>query len=465
MALKPRTLALTSLVLTSLALTSLALSFSGGEARAQALDGPHAGAASLGLAGAGVTLSGDPAALWLNPARLVRSRSRILTSLELRRPARSVVLRGTDVGAHQMSEARDGASTRLSPVVGLALPLWRRRLWLGAGYRLAPRLEASYPGALAAGKRELTRYLGSELTVDRHLFSLAAAFGWSWLGLGASLELSHTRLAFTRTLWVGYAKDAGQERDMTARLGGSDAVAVGALLGTWINLRRWIPLELAVAVRIPVRSRVEAPVSLGPGPAPQGYSLEVHEGQATVELGAPLEIRGGLALDFTRFRLLLEVGLARWSRPGPWRATLTDTAIELDGASGKVVRPLAELPLGIRLRDRISAHLGVEVPLLQELLTARVGYAYVRGATRSTNPSPVLIDLDHHLLGAGLQVRAGRWVTLAVAVAHAVSSTLEAEGGEGRQLTPLDPQLAEELGKGRYTAGSTRVALEAQVVW
>lgn len=152
-------------------LLALSLSF-GGSARAQALDTPPAGAASLALAGAGVTRTGDPAAVWINPARLTCGQAHAgalaaLAALELHSTARSVGLQPAGVVNARAELARGAAGTLLSPSVAASLPLpWLRRTWIGVGYRVGPHLESRYPRALTADDQPVvrpTRYLGTEL--------------------------------------------------------------------------------------------------------------------------------------------------------------------------------------------------------------------------------------------------------------------------------------------------------------
>ncbi len=461
-------------ILLALSLSSLVLSHSG-SAWAQALDTPPAGAASLALAGAGVTRTADPAAVWINPARLTRGSAQAgaltaLAALELRSTSRSVGLQPTGVVNARAELARGGAGTLLSPSVAAALPLpWLRRTWIGVGYRVGPHVESRYPRAVTAADQLVgrpTRYLGTELEQIQHIFSLGVARGWTWLSLGVSLALSPTRVAFERTLWVGAERDAADASyDLTARMAGTDTLRVGALLGASIDLRKWIPLELGLALRVPgTSSSVSAPLALTWGELPQEHLERAQGGEAKLALpGPPLRLQAGLALDFARFRLLLEVAFERWSSGGSWRMALKESYVKLVDAAEET--PLTELPLGIRLQDRVSAHAGLEVPLVRGLLTARAGYAYVRGATRGDQPSPVLIDLDHHVLGVGLHLRARRWFALAVAVAHTLDASLQAGAEEGRRVTPLISAAQEPEGAGLYEASSTRVSLELQIGW
>ena len=248
-------------------------------------------------------------------------------------------------------------------------------------------------------------------------------------------------------------------------MAGTDTLRVAALLGVSIDLRKWIPLELGLALRVPgTSSSISAPLALTRGELPQGHLERAQGGEAELALpGPPLRLQAGLALDFARFRLLLELAFERWSSGGGWEMALTGSSVELAGAAEAV--QLTKLPLGIRLRDCVSAHAGLEIPLVRGLLTARAGYAYVRGATRDDQPSPVLIDLDHHVLGAGLHLRAKRWFALAVAVAHAFDATMQAGAEEGRRVTPLVAGPSEPEGAGLYETSNTRVALELQVGW
>jgi long-subunit fatty acid transport protein len=446
------------------------LTLSSGSTLAQPLEGPGAGATSLAMAGARTVLVKDPAALWSNPANIARSKSRVSLALQMSGDSRSVRLSGQAVNEYDPREARDLAGTILAPAASLALPLWRDRLWLGIGYRIGLRLKSAYPpsgdGDGTKARADPGRYLGTELGLEQHLFSLGAAFRWSWLSFGASLELSHLRLGrYRQTLWAGEEQDlydpfrrpGTTELDMDLLLQGSGTLAAGALFGLWFTPLSDL-IEVGLTLQLPVTCTLSGTATLEQW---RNVYQPIASGNSSLELILPLRLRGGVAIDLKLFRLALEAALARWSRNEEITARLEGVRIELgDGRAKNITR----LPLGIQLRDHISAHLGVEVPLWRGFIVCRAGYAYHRGATPPSAPSATLVDLDHHELGVGLLLEA-KQIRLAVAVSHAFEATLAASGEQRRAVNPLDPEISESIGRGRYSSSSTRVVIELQTGW
>jgi long-subunit fatty acid transport protein len=449
-------------------------------AAGQDLERTTGSAVELGLAGAGVTVVQDPTALFVNPANLPRSEGMLAATLGLRNAERSYFPppEVNQTVGEQPVEARDTAGVALAPSLCVALPLWRRRLWAAVGYHTGLMVRSHYPAAPTeeGGREDPTRYLGTELALTQHVISLGLALRWRWLAIGAALELSHLRFEHRRSLWAGLVEDhANPNRlqnpamDLDARLSGRNTLRTGALIGLWV--RPLSRVELAVTVRPPLTARVEGELTLeavdDPLP-PTGYTgLEPQGGGMLVKLPLPLEVRGGIVAKVWRLRLLAEAAWARWSTADDLAAELEGAAVVLvNAASQPTTRELVSqnrLPLAIHLEDRLSFHLGAELPLLDRLLVVRTGYAFHLGATRTDLPAPTLLDLDRHVLGLGLEVRRG-CVKIGLALSHSFRASLES-GGQAVLHNPLDPSLTVPVGEGRYTTSATRFVLQVQLGW
>jgi len=439
---------------------------------AQALDDQPGGLVGLSLAGARVLSVRSAAALWANPANLVHSEEQVVVGLRLQTGDRS--LQRTDIiNASTISSAQDKAGVQVLPLAGLALPIWKRRLWIAVGYHPGIEAESFFPPTSGPTSRtDPTRYSGTELSLQHHRASLGLALGWSFISIGAALELGHLRIRLRRSLWAGLAADSSKlinedgGLDLDATLEGNDVLDAGALLGIWVEPLAF--LQAGLTVRLPATAKVQGTVALQRGPGTHsGYdSWATRDGEMSLDLTLPLEIRGGLAFTWGQVRIYGEGALTRWASMDDPQAQLTDAAIYLEksGSPGPTTesRPLSQLALGLHLRDRFSFHAGVEVRLLSGFMVLRSGYAYHHGATVPKAPNPLLLDLNRHVWAGGLEVAVQR-IRLGLGFHHSFQTTLDSSG-EGTALSaPLAPQLSKSVGEGRYTSQMTRILLEARV--
>ena len=442
-------------------------------AAAQALESNPGSATALSLAGAGVTSVQDPAAIWINPANLVHSSARVAAGLGLETSGRSAFRVGP---INQGSpEARDGAGVQLAPHVGVAVPLWDDRLWAGLGYHLELNHRSRYPvyphADLPTPVAERTgpvRFIGTELQLQQHMISLGLAFRWSMLAVGGALELSHVRLAHRRTLWAGFKGDASQleehELNVDALVEASGLLDAGAVFGVW--LRPVSFLELGLAARLPVRSRLEGSATLVAGVgAPRGYdSWTARGGDARLEVLLPLQVEGGFTLTWRSLRMFCQFSWRRWSAMDSPEALLEDAALVLTRASAAETWPVTRLPLGIQLQDHLALRAGLEWRLWSGFLTLRTGYAFHQGGTRGESPAPVLLDLNRHVWSLGAEV-AVKTVRLGLAVQQSFEASLNATGQEARLHNPLDSAVTGPVGEGHYQADMTRVLMDVQIGW
>ncbi len=446
----------------------------------QALETNPASATALSLAGAGVTAVQDPVSLWINPANLVHSGARVAAGLGLEVSGRSAFRLGAiNEGS---PEARDGAGARLSPHVGIALPLWERRLWAGVGYHLELNHRSRYPVYPAAASESLkptdptpvadrngpVRFLGTELLLQQHVVSVGLAFRWRLVAVGAALELSHLRLVHRRTLWAGFKGDGSKleepELNVDALVEARGLLDAGAVFGMWLRPVSFV--ELGVALRMPVRSRLEGDATLTPGEgSPHGYSAwTARGGEASLEVMLPLQVEAGLTLSWRSLRLFLQLSWRQWSAMDSPTAELEDAAMVLSQAGGAETWPLARLPLGIDLGDHLAARAGLQWSLWSGFLVLRTGYAFHHGGTPAESPTAVLLDLDRHVWSVGAEVSVQR-VRLGLAVQHSFQAALDATGERALLHNPLDSTVTAAVGEGRYQTDMTRVLLEARVGW
>ena len=444
-------------------------------ARAQALEIQPASATALSLAGAGVTAVKAPAALWQNPANMVQSDTRVAAGLSLESSGRSV-FRLVEINAAS-PESRDGSGVQPAAHAALVLPLWERWLWAGIGYHLQLNLHSAFPvygestaeDLPSARRTDRARFSGTELQLQQHVFSLGLAGRFKQLALGLALELSHVRLAHRRSLWAGFQGDRAKLEDASlnvdASLSASGLLDAGALLGVWF--RPFSFLELGLALRLPVRSRLQGSLQLEPGKGvPHGYAgWSARGGDVELELLLPLELRGGVAVAWRALQLHLELCWRQWSALEDLVARPDDAALLLSQQVGRAENwPVQNLPLGIQLQDQLSVRAGVQLRLWSGFLTLNAGYAYHQGGTGSESPVAVLLDLDRHVLGLGLQLALWR-VQLGLAVQHSFKATLDATGRELLLHNPLDSSVTNPVGEGHYSTELTRVLVEARVGW
>jgi hypothetical protein len=446
-------------------------------ASGQALEERPVGSAGLAMAGAGVSSLRGPASLWINPALLPLAGSRVTLELGLLGDSRQLSVT-TEVN-ESTPPARDLDGVHLSPAVALAYPLGLRWLWGGLAYRVARQIHSRYPALAGSFDTSTTpatpakdapgRYLGGELTLEQHVIALALGVASRRVGLGASLELSHVRLAHRRSLWAGAVGDAARltdgRYDLDAFVAAQGSLSVGALFGAWAQPLPW--LELGAALRLPVTASLDGTFSLAPvgGLAPSGTTgILAQGGSARLDWRLPLEVRGGLTLGPPRWRLLLEAAFQRWSSANDPVARLTDAAVLLRSPSGTRTLPLPELPLGLGLRDSWSLHAAAEVAPWGSALVFRTGWAFHSGASTASLPSPVLLDLPRHVLGLGLQAQLG-WLRLGAAFAYSFESEQRVDDNSTQLVNPVAPAVTAAIGAGSYKSSRVFAILEAGAGW
>lgn len=437
-------------------------------AHGQGLDPPPAGAAGLALGGVGAVSLPTPAALWTNPSLIAGSARSVALELGLRRSDRSLVR--TDV-VNQTAPARDTAAATLAPAISIAVPVWRPWLWAGLAYHLHLRADSEYPPQVTkAGASRLSpgRYRGTSLDLQQHMISLGLAAHSRYVALGASLELSHLRLAHRQSLWAGTQQDQPLNEnpllDVDAQLEAANVAALGGLLG--ITLRPWSFLEIGGAVRLPFTARLDGSMILAAGTrAPYGYtSISAKGGDARTDLPLPLEVRAGVGVGPARLKLLVEVAYSRWSAASGLAAQLEGAALQLKKGTTAPLeqRPIERLALGVELDDRFSVHGALVVEPWPGVLWLRSGYAFHHGATRPEAPSSVLLDLDHHVWSLGLEAGRGA-VRFGVAFAQSFEASLDAPGDRALLQNPLSPSVTIPVGRGQYAASAIAVAFESSV--
>jgi hypothetical protein len=439
---------------------------------AQALERGARSALGLAFGPAGAITTRGAAAILENPAGLDPERAE--ASLGVGVSLADITIQRTSAVVNQaLREARDQAGPLVAPLVALAVPLVPGRFVVGLGYTFALRAESFYPaypeanGSISPVQREdPTRYGGTELSLTVHRVSLGAAIAFRLVTFGAALELDAVRLRTRRTFFAGLKADAKRledpSLDVDATLSGRTGIGATALLG--LALRPARRLEVDVAVRLPAHVSVEEAVDLLPGSRPPEGTSEIFArlGSARLTLDLPLEVTLAAALALGPVRLLAGGSYARTS-------TLGDLAAELEGADLVLKRgrsferhPLSTLPLGLGLRDQLGLHGGLELRLLEGFLALRLGYSYYRGATDPDAPSPVLLDLDRHVLGLGVD-GGTRLLRAALSLSQDIPETRELAGSRAMLVNLLDSSVSEVVGKGKYRAAATRLMLELRV--
>lgn len=444
--------------------------------QAQALSPSRGGAANLAMAGAGTAgVSGEPAALFLNPAAVALGAGRLSLGLGMVSHQRFVHrLRPLD----PLPEARDAASVR--PIGHLALvqplPFWGERLRLLAGYRTGLNNGSNYPrtyetpGTPGTPRSDSGRYLGTGMSIQEHLAYLGLALRWRFLHLGAALELGHLRLDLSRNMWAGLPADYSLLERPDLDLGTTlelktPSVAPGAVVGLLITPLPY--LAAGISVRLPVIHHLEGDASFtNPRQAPSGHAKAQARGApATLDLRLPLRLRGGLSAGWPLLRASVDVAWARWSTAGSLVASAPGAELTLtQGTRAARTVPLELLPLGITLRDDISVHAGLTSNLPGGFLTLHAGYAHHRGASDPDLPGAVALDLQRHVMGLGASL-AIKPIRISLALSQDFGEVLETEAKDASLDNPVSPQTTAKVGEGKYGASATRVVVELQAGW
>jgi hypothetical protein len=380
------------------------------------------------------------------------------------------LLTADEGGGDAPVEGRDIAGAQVTPFFGLVLPLWRQILFAGVGFHQGLKVSSRYPGSGADGAPAAPgRYRGLELELQHHLASLGLALRYEILALGATLQLGHLTLRHRQATWAGFREDeqrlGDSALDVLATFEGGGGPSIGGVLGLWLRPLRF--LELGLSVALPLTARVSGALTLEEAAQPpQGYSAIYGRGSdASTELQLPLRVQGGVALAISWIRVTLEAALDRWSEVPGWSAELEGARLELITPEDLLEAvPLARLPLSAPLRDHVSLHVGLILRPFGPSFALRSGYAFHRGGTRPEAPSPVLIDLDRHVLAMGVEAARGD-LSLALAFSTSLEASLDAPGEEALMVNPLDGAVTRPAGRGTYHSAASQILLEVRWAW
>jgi hypothetical protein len=309
------------------------------------------------------------------------------------------------------------------------------------------------------------RYAGTALAYRERTFITGAAIRASdWLGLGASLSVTHLRLTERRNVRAGRGDPEVPDaltRDLVVTTRGSGlglAAAAGALLAP-----PSLPLELAASVRIAGGARVRGPAAASPlgkmidWPDFPAVTLASPEAMAT--LPPVLVARAGAR--WLGERALVEIGgdvTAPLDTAGAWRVT----GVQVTDETGSVAE-IPALPVLLDRQTHAAVRAAADVEAIPGFLWLSVGYAYRTRATPLRRTTPAFADLGGHTVAAGIEVY-GSGMVLSVGYAHTEPTSRTVTSGDLGTISLFDAD-AEAVGLGTYRSAHDAFGAALEISW
>jgi hypothetical protein len=430
----------------------------------------NASARAIGRAGAAMVGDDGGTALLASPGGLVR-RSEWRVQLGMSLHDRDLDHRaGPGAGSPPVIE--DHGPPTLAPELAFQGPVGP--LVVGAAYLEPAAMTRALPAALPTTSFPDIdtdfphRYAGTALGHrERALVAGAAIRAGDWLGVGASVGMTHVRLTERRHVWAGVAgrdddddNDVVSQRDLAVSTTGSGLgliAAAGALLAP-----PSLPFELAASVRITSGVRVRGPAAashVGPEIDRPDYPVIAQDAPGAVARLPPVLVaRAGAR--WLGEHALVELGgdvTAPLGATGAWRISGVRVADE----TGVVDIP--DMPLLLDRQAHAAVRAAADIEVIPGFLWLSAGYAYRMRATPLRRTTPAFADLGGHTAAAGIEVY-GRGMVLSVGYAHTKSSARTVTSGELRAIRLFDPG-GEAVGLGTYRSAQDTFGAALEIAW
>ena len=437
-------------------------------ARPASADGlESASARAIGRAGAAMVGDDGGTALLTSPGGLVR---RDLWRMQL---GMSLHDRDLDYRARSSAGSPPAIADHGQPTVApeLALQGSLGPVVTGVAYLEPTAMTRALPEALPITRfPEIEadfshRYAGTALAYrERTLTAGAAIRAGEWLGLGASLGVTHLRLTERRHVWAGMTgrDQLGDPRHDLAVTTSGSALGVTGAAGALLAPPS-LPLELAASVRLSGGARVRGPAAASQVGAvidrPDFPAVTLASPTAAVRLPPVLVARAGAR--WLGERALVEIGgdvTAPLTTAGAWRIT----GVQVTDASGAVAE-IAAMPLLLDRQVHGAARAAAEVEAIPGFLWLSVGYAYRTRATPLRRTTPAFADLGGHTMAAGIEVY-GSGMVLSVGYAHTAPTTRTVTSGDLRSMNPFDAGT-EAVGLGTYRSAHDAFGAALEIAW
>jgi hypothetical protein len=309
------------------------------------------------------------------------------------------------------------------------------------------------------------RYAGTGLSYrERTLVAGAAIRASDWLGLGASVGVTHMSLTERRHVWAGMAgrddlDDPRLDLAVTARGSGLGlAASAGALLAP-----PSLPLELAASVRIAGGTRVRGPAAASQVGAvidrPDFPAVTLLSPRAVATLPSVLVARAGVR--WLGERVLVEIGgdvTAPLNTAGAWRIT----GVEVTDETGAMAE-IPSMPVLLDRKTHGAVRAAADVEVIPGFLWLSAGYAYRTRATPLRRTTPAFADLGGHTVAAGIEVF-GSGMVLSVGYAHTEPTSRTVTSGDVRSIDLFDAGT-EAVGLGTYRSAHDAFGAALEISW
>ncbi len=445
----------------------------GDVARAGGLYLPFHGVRGLGRAGALVAGADDAGGIWYNPATIDR-----VGGVEILLDGAMILyaMRYTrvDSGGNVLPTVENENTPLPVPTLAVAVPVWRKHLWIGGALSAGSGVLPSYPRPNygpcdpqrpghcidtahvdAPQRYTLVSFEGTFfLRVD---LSLAWRIT-DWITAGVSLQNTIGRLSQVKaiTSYNGTLSSGPEDPDFDSLtdVKMTSWVNPSAQLGVTIRPHPTVTIGASFQLPMQVSSEAELAVQLPVSPLYAASTVEGTSAEVTIDF--PLMASFGVEFRppwVDGLRVELDLVYENWGAVDSISFKPRDIRIlDLPGVGTYEVPEIFE---DFGYQDTISLRLGAEytLPILDKALVLRAGYGYESDGTPIERTSLVSADFKKHLVSVGASYTYSRFrVDAGLGVIFTPRRFISHETSKAPQINPINPDNVGAVGAGTYEA-------------
>ncbi|MEE2959924.1 MAG: outer membrane protein transport protein [Myxococcota bacterium] len=409
--------------------------------------------------GAHIAATGDPSAVFLNPAALAGLDGfQFIVGADLNHDMRAFDATWADEGGHDKGKAANQYSLARLPTPNMffSYRLDTPGLVLGLGLWGPPRTDQVYEDATGAeflpeGDQRYSAVTSRNLEVHTAL-SLAWEAPWKKLRVGLTGGFVHMTLDISLSQNVhSLGSEGDSDYDVYGLVQASHYWIPSGGFGASIEpLSGW---TLAVSGQFAFDIEAAGTLELKLGPGIEG-TAQINGKDIRLLAKMPGILRVASAYDFAAHKLPLELEVAfvyeNWSRNRVANIFPQGITTEIPGLQDK--EPLAPIEIPNHFRDAYSIRLGGTYEVSEDLLALSAGVFYETGAVLDTYLNALAHDLDKLGVGLGGKLKLGAGLSAYLTGGYIQWFERKVTTSEVRLVDPLNTKKGElGIADGTYT--------------